>query len=140
MPRLTTTRRIDRSGLDPADRDFEDDPDLDGLANGLEAWFGTDPSRFNTGLADLATVGTITTFTHPRNANPPVDAAGGFYDWCEDLLTWHPGGGGPPGGPTVTFVPATVGTTTTVTATAHASALDLQVLTEYRNILESQEK
>lgn len=59
---------------------FSDDPDLDRLANGLEAWFGTDPGSFDAGLADLASDGTITTFTHPQNPDAPVDITG-FYEW-----------------------------------------------------------
>jgi hypothetical protein len=104
-------------GLAESDKDFSDDPDGDGLANGLEAWFGTHPGQFNAGLAGLATNGTVTTFTHPQNATPPGGVTGS-YEWSPNLADWYPSGSGPAGGPTVTFVPHTVGTTTTVTATA----------------------
>ena len=98
---------------------FTDDPDGDRLANGLEAWFGTHPGEFNTGLADLTADGATTTFTHPRNANPPGDVTG-FYEWSLNLADWYAGDGvdGPPGGPTVTMSPNPIGATTTVTATA----------------------
>lgn len=105
-------------GLAVGDQGFNLDPDVDGIPNGLEAWFGTHPGQFNAGLANFATNGTTTTFTHPRNADVPTDVSGHFYDWCVNLADWYPSGGGPGGGPTVTFVPVTVGTTTTVTATA----------------------
>jgi hypothetical protein len=98
---------------------FEDDFDQDGLGNGLEAWFGTDPGEFNPGLAGLTTDGTTTTFTHPQNANPPSDLTG-FYQWSPNLQDWYAGDGieGPGDGPTVGIFPNTGGTTTTVTVTA----------------------
>ncbi|MFT5108333.1 MAG: hypothetical protein ACI9UA_003977, partial [Pseudoalteromonas tetraodonis] len=107
-------------GLDPADQGFTLDPDLDGLANGLEAWFGTHPGLPNEGLAAFSTDGTTTYFTHPQNASPPSDLSG-FYEWSPDLADWYPSGSGPGGGPIVTFAPVTAGTTTTVTATASQS-------------------
>jgi hypothetical protein len=101
-------------GLDPAEQGFTHDPDEDGLANGLEAWFGTHPGQFDPGLvADRAA-----TFIHPRNEHPPADVSG-FYEWSPNLSDWYAGGSGPAGGPTVTLIPVTVGTATaTVTATA----------------------
>ena len=42
----------------------------------------------------------------------------GFYQWSPNLVDWYGGGDGPAGGPTVTISPITIGTTTTVTATA----------------------
>ena len=106
-------------GLDPAEQGFALDPDGDGLANGLEAWFGTHPGEFNAGLADLATDGTTTTFTHPVNDNPPSDLSG-FYQWSLNLVDWYACDGvdGPPGGPTVTAGTTTAAGTTTVTGTA----------------------
>jgi hypothetical protein len=104
-------------GLDPAEQGFALDPDGDRLANGLEAWFGTHPGQFNAGVAGLSTDGTTTTFTHPQNDDPPTDLTG-FYQWSLNLADWHASGSGPGGGPIVTLVPNTVGTTTTVTATA----------------------
>ena len=104
-------------GLDANDQDFEDDPDRDHLANGLEAWFGTHPGEFNPGLVGLANDGTTTTFEHPQNETPPSDLSG-FYEWSPNLTDWYADGSGPGGGPTVSFVPTTTGTTTTVTANA----------------------
>jgi hypothetical protein len=114
--------------LDPADQDFPDDPDGDRVPNGLEAWFGTHPGEFNPGLADLATDGTTTTFDHPQNVTPPRDLSV-VYQWSPNLVDWYAGDGtdGTGGGPTVTMVPATVGSTTTVTATA-SEPLDLLFL------------
>jgi hypothetical protein len=106
---------IDGFSFAPADQDFGDDPDRDGLASGLEAWFGTHPGQFSTGLTGLTTDGTTSIFTHPQSASPPSDVSG-FYEWSLNLTDWYPSG--PGGGITVTLVPDTVGTTTTVTASA----------------------
>ena len=105
-------------GIDPAEQGFGDDPDGDDLVNGLEAWFGSHPGEFNAGLANLITNGATTTFTHPRNENPPSGLTG-FYEWSPNLLDWYAGDGsdGPFEGPTVTISPNSVGATTTVTAT-----------------------
>lgn len=106
-------------GLAPADQGFADDLDGDGIPNALEAWFGTHPGQFNSGLAHLVTHGLTTTFTHPQAELPPSDVSG-IYQWSPNLVDWYAGDGidGPPGGQTVTMVPSTVGNTTTVTVTA----------------------
>ena len=102
--------------------DFGDDVDGDNLTNGLEAWFGTHPGQFNAGLSEFSTDGTTTSFEHPQNDDPPSDLSG-YYKWSTNLKDWYASGNGPGGGLTVSFVPNTVGTTTTVTATA-SEALD----------------
>lgn len=106
-------------GLDPADQDFNDDPDLDGLANGLEAWLGTHPGQWNSGIANLTADGITSTFTHPQNASPPGDVSG-FYQWSPNLVDWYASGSGPDGEPTVTMVPVTVGATTATATTSEA--------------------
>ena len=62
------------------------------------------------------TDGATTTFTHPQNVSPPTDVSG-YYEWSSNLVDWYASGIGPGGGPAVTFVPVTVGSTATVTAT-----------------------
>ncbi len=94
--------------------------DGDNLSNGVEAWFGSHPGQFNSGLANISSNGLITTFTHPQNASPPDDLTG-RYEWSPNLTHWYLSGTGPAGGATVTFSATTTGTTTTVTATASAS-------------------
>ena len=66
---------------------------------------------------DIATDGTVSTFSHPLNLTPPSDVSG-TYEWSPNLADWYSSGNGPGGNPIVTMVPNTVGTTTTVTATA----------------------
>ncbi len=96
-----------------------DDPDGDGVPNGVEAWFGTHPAESSGGLANLAVNGTTMTFTHPRNANPPTDLDI-RYQWSPNLVDWYAcdGADGPITGETVHVSSNTVDTTTTVTTTA----------------------
>lgn len=109
-------------GLAPGEQGFAQEPDGDGLANGLEAWFGTHPGKADAGLANLSTDGAVTTFTHPSNATRPTDIAG-FYQWSPNLVDWYAGDGvdGPPGGATLIFSASSNETTTTVTATSSGS-------------------
>lgn len=116
-PTNTFVNWIDGFELDPAEKDFGDDVDGDHLANGLEAWFGTHPGQFDVGISILNSNGTTTTFEHPQNDDPPSDLSG-YYEWSPNLNDWYTSGSGPSGGPTVSFVPSTVGTTTTVTTMA----------------------
>jgi arylsulfatase A-like enzyme len=106
-------------GIAPANRGFDLDFDNDGLSNGVEAWFGTDPRAFNPGLVELATNGLITTFRHPRNSLAPANLTGS-YEWSTDMATWYAGNGiaGPPGGPTVNIVASPEQNATTVTSTS----------------------
>ena len=104
-------------GIALAEQGFNDDPDGDLLGSGLEAWFGTHPGEWSAGTAEISSDGTTTIFTHPQNPTPPSDVSG-YYEWSPDLAAWYGTGSGPAGGPTVTFVPVTASSTTTVTATA----------------------
>jgi hypothetical protein len=104
-------------GIAVGQRGFSDDPDRDGLANGLEAWLGTHPGTFSKGLVS-GTVNTGAgsfTFTHPVNPTPAVDLTA-TYRWSKDLATFTADGNAS-GGTTVNFIPGTPsGGVVTVTA------------------------
>ena len=109
---------IDGFGLDPADKGFDADPDGDGLKNGVEAWFGTNPSATSQGISEISRNGLEVSFTHPLNPAPPVDLSGS-YEWSRNLTDWYAGDGiaGPEGGPTVSIAATPSGSLTTVVAT-----------------------
>lgn len=98
---------------------MDDDPDGDGIANGIEAWFGTHPGEWSQGLANLMATSNTVTFTHPQSENPPSDLSI-IYQWSTNLVDWYDCDGvdGPVSGETVSANSDTVGTTTTVTTTA----------------------
>jgi hypothetical protein len=94
---------------------FNDDADGDGLDNGLENLFGTDPSISNQGITQVARSGNTITFQHPASATPASDVTAA-YVWSTDLATFN-ADGATVGGTTVAFAANTVAGTTTVTAT-----------------------
>jgi hypothetical protein len=103
---------------------FDDDPDLDGNGNGLENYFGTDPSGFSAGLVAGTKSGSTFTFSHPLNATPASDISAA-YRWSKDLATFHADGATDGGGTTVTFAPGVpAGGTVTVTATITGTPAD----------------
>ena len=68
-----------------------DDPDVDGIDNGVENFFGTAPDAFSPGLVASAAAGGTFTFTHPINATPATDLTAA-YRWSTDLQTFHADG------------------------------------------------
>lgn len=99
-----------------------DDPDRDGVANIIEAWFGTHPGEPSPSMPDLNTDGTTTTFTHPKNPRTPTNLSAA-YKWSPNLVDWYGTGDGPAGGPTVNFSATNVDGTATVNASA-SEAMD----------------
>ncbi len=74
-------------GLALADQDLGDDPDGDGIDNGVENFFGTNPGTFTQGLLVGIKSGNTFTFTHPQNATPASDLTAS-YNWSKDLATF----------------------------------------------------
>lgn len=97
---------------------FRDDADGDGIRNGVENIFGTNPSAGNPGITAVSKSAGTVTFQHPQSATPASDVTTA-YKWTTDLVTYH-ASGATSAGTTVTLSPApntpTSGTTT-VTAT-----------------------
>ena len=97
---------------------FNDDPDRDGLKNGVENFFGTNPSSPNIGITEIAKSGNTITFRHPQNPMPASDVTA-TYEWSADLVNFH-ADGATAAGMTVLFsssVNDPVSGTTTVIAT-----------------------
>ena len=119
----TFTSWASEQGLDGTpgkESGFFDDPDGDGLSNGVEAWFGTDPTVPGTGLSEITSDGTTTTFQHPQNTSV-FSGVSIYYNWSLDLTEWYAGDGiaGPDGGPTVSISSSTEVDITTTTASAN---------------------
>ncbi|MBN8460376.1 MAG: hypothetical protein J0M04_21315 [Verrucomicrobia bacterium] len=94
---------------------FDDDADRDGIKNGLENLFGTDPSVSNQGIVQIARSGNTVTFQHPANATPASDVSAS-YVWSTDLTAFHADGENSDGA-TVNFATSTAAGITSVTAT-----------------------
>jgi hypothetical protein len=100
-----------------------DDADGDGIDNGVENFFGTDPSASNSGLVASEVTSSTFKFTHPQNATPASDLTAA-YQWSKDLATFYADGASD-GSSAVTFTtqantpaPGTTTVTATVTGTA----------------------
>lgn len=97
---------------------FNDDPDGDGVENGIESIFGTNPSTAGKGIDEVSRSGNTLTFRHPEATSPPSDV-NKQYVWSGDLENFH-NDGQEFGGTTVNFTTSSDTPTagiTTVTAT-----------------------
>jgi hypothetical protein len=108
-------------GVDESLAGFDQDADGDGIPNGVENYFGTDPSAPGGGLLPGAASGATFTFSHPQNANPASDVTAA-YRWSKDLATFRSQGETDGDGTTVTFNAVTSAGVTTVTATVTGTA------------------
>ncbi|MGC6427243.1 MAG: hypothetical protein ACON5H_09650 [Akkermansiaceae bacterium] len=89
-----------------AETGFNDDPDNDGSPNGLENFFGTDPSVSSAGLVAGITIDSAFSsffFTHPQNDSPAEDLSAPVYQWSTDLENYYGSGETSPGGVTIAF-------------------------------------
>jgi hypothetical protein len=85
---------------------FGDDPDLDGLPNGLENYLGANPSQPGAGLFQISRGTSSLVFRHTKN-NTVASDVGGTYQWSTDLQTWQASGVANGSGTMVTFAPVT---------------------------------
>lgn len=85
---------------------FADDPDGDGLANGLENYLGSDPGKASLGLQVESMTGNQFLFSHPLNETPADDIEAA-YQWSLDLEDFH-GDGALVEGTSVSFAPGEV--------------------------------
>ncbi|MCF7730620.1 MAG: hypothetical protein K9N23_02990 [Akkermansiaceae bacterium] len=86
---------------------FGEDPDGDGLMNGIESYFGNDPSQADGGLFAVAAGESGFKFRHTRSNSPPADVTA-TYQWTTDLENWFSSGQTGPGGLSVTMVATVV--------------------------------
>jgi hypothetical protein len=100
---------------------FDQDADGDGIDNGAEYFFGTNPGIGSSGLIAGASTGNTFTFTHPQNANPATGVTAA-YRWSKDLATFRNGGQADGDGTAVSFNAVTSAGVTTVTATITGTA------------------
>jgi len=117
-------------GIAPGEQGFGDDPDGDGKANGLENFFGMNPSVAEaSGMSTIAvTTGGSNTvvLVHPQNATPAGDISA-FYQWSTGLQTYHADGFSNGTGTTVSFstqLDTPVVGMTTVTVTIAGTLVD----------------
>jgi sialate O-acetylesterase len=81
---------------------FDDDADGDGIRNGLENHFGSDPTQPGGGLTPAGTAGSTFRFRHTRNKRPATDVVVA-YQWSGDLVSWFTSGQTNPQGLTVSI-------------------------------------
>lgn len=91
---------------------FDQDPDGDGLANGVEQVLGSDPSASNNGLREVAaTAPNAFRFRHSRT-NALASDVTASYQWSANLADWQASGASDPGGVTATIAQSVITDTT----------------------------
>ncbi len=81
---------------------FTQDADNDGIENGIENFFGTNPTTATTGLLAGTKNANTFTFSHPQNTTP-ANGVTASYRWTKDLATFHPDGATDGANTTVVF-------------------------------------
>jgi hypothetical protein len=108
-------------GVAPALAGFDQDADGDGVDNGAENFFGTNPGIGSSGLVAGALGVNTFTFTHPQNASPATGVTAA-YRWSKDLASFRSHGETDGDSTTVSFSAVTNAGITTVTATVTGTA------------------
>jgi len=104
------------NGLTPSTTLFDADTDQDGIPNGIEALFGTNPNEQSSeGLNILSIDSGALTFSHPQSLSNITDLSV-HYEWSQNLQDWYEADGidGPGNGLVLTAAPITTDVTTTV--------------------------
>lgn len=70
---------------------FTDDPDRDGLSNGEENFFGTNPTVPSASTTNIRKAGNTLVFEHLQNPAKASDVSAA-YRWTTDLANWHAAG------------------------------------------------
>ena len=65
-----------------------DDPDKDGLPNGIENYLGTLPTVATPGFTQVSATPATLVFRHTRSNTPATDLTAG-YEWSTDLTAWQ---------------------------------------------------
>lgn len=81
---------------------FGQDPDGDGIDNGVENFLGSAPDVFNAGLTIASTTGSSVTAAHTQTNTLASDVTGG-YEWSSDLVSWNASGATDGNGVTATI-------------------------------------
>ena len=103
---------------------FTTDSDHDGIANGLENVFGTNPNVFSAGLTNISSTASSATYQHTLNPSIATDVAYS-YEWSTDLVEWKVSGASSSSGTTATIsasAPAAGVVTVTTTITGGPAA------------------
>ena len=81
---------------------FDEDPDGDGVDNGIESYLGSDPGAFSRALTVTSSSGSEFTFSHSESNTIPSDMSAD-YEWSLDLIDWYADGADNGAGVTVTI-------------------------------------
>jgi hypothetical protein len=84
---------------------FATDTDKDGISNGLENVFGSNPKTYSSGLTLVSATASSVTYQHPLNPNIASDVSYS-YEWSTDLIEWKASGATNTGGAIATINPS----------------------------------
>jgi hypothetical protein len=91
---------------------FTDDPDGDGIENGIENYLGSNPSQPGIALTGVSSSAASITFRHTRSNNVAADVTA-IYQWSSDLVNWFTSGQTSGEGTVATITPTVITDTDT---------------------------